>query len=664
MKQIIINSLYRIILATTIFYMLPSVHCNAQCIQKGKVMQYQGKTSKTVLGGVEILAANAGSTISGAQGEFSLNFKKLKAGDRVKIMRVEKNGYILFNKEAVDQWYISRTGQPFTIVMCKEEKYREIRNHYERISSESYAKKMKAEENQLSALRKQNKLTEENYKKRLEQLHYDYETQLENLDTYIDRVARYDLSELSEEQNDIISLIQQGKIDEAVKAYEDMNLEEKFERETNIIGSIDNSREKLDGFAQEERQKALQTYEANCRKNDILYLAGGSENMKKIKESMRKVAFADTTFVKAMIDYVKFLNDQRDFTETVELLDIAENNTDDFWLLNDIYAMKTTAGMVLDDQEMAYNYAIKELEAVFNNKDIDSVQMAMLATSHLVMAATVPLHFENFKGAEELLLSTLENSIQLHNDMPDIFGLSIPCLTYEMLSFVYLYLGELDKMSAYMTKYENAFKTLYEEGTPKYDYEMSTLLGLQGSRLMMQGKIEEGLSYANKSVEILKSLAEKNPLKYHDRLANIYSTIIMGYIYNRQYMNAFNTVKQMFNSIGYYFGQLYGINSRKSYYSMMSYVFGEMVLDRGKSREALKHFEKALNELNEENLSFDGRIIKAMALYGKARTYLAMGQHSNAILAFYESKKYMEEFYKLYPLLYGRYFKEINSHKK
>ena len=97
---------------------------------------------------------------------------------------------------------------------------------------------------------------------------------------------------------------------------------------------------------------------------------------------------------------------------------------------------------------------------------------------------------------------------------------------------------------------------------------------------------------------------------------------------------------------------------------MMSYVFGEMVLDRGKSREALKHFEKALNELNEENLSFDGRTIKAMALYGKARTYLSMGQHSNAILAFFESKKYMKEFYKLYPLLYGRYFKEINSHKK
>ena len=138
----------------------------------------------------------------------------------------------------------------------------------------------------------------------------------------------------------------------------------------------------------------------------------------------------------------------------------------------------------------------------------------------------------------------------------------------------------------------------------------------------------------------------------------------MGYIYNRQYMNAFNTIEQMLNSIGYYINQLSEINSRNSYYPMMSYVYGEMDLDRGKSKEALKHFEKALNELNEKKLSFDGRTIKAMALYGKARAYLAVGQHTNAILAFFKSKKYMEEFYKLYPLLYGRYFKEIKSHKK
>ena len=371
MKHSFTNSFYKFLLATASICMLPSVCCDAQCIEKGKVMQYQGKTSKVVLGGVEILAANAGSTISGVQGDFSLNFKKLKAGDRVKIMRVEKTGYILFNKEAVDQWHISRTGQPFTIVMCKEEKYREIRNNYERISSESYAKKMKAEENRLSALRKQNKLTEENYKKRLEQLHYDYETQLENLDTYIDRVSRYDLSELSEKENDIISLMQQGKVDEALSAYDEMNLEEKLEREINIIGSLSIAEDKLNKEAQDNRQKALQTYEAICRKNDILYLAGGSENIKKIKESMRKVAFADTTFTRAMVNYVLFLEKDQEYMEALDMVLIALRNSKDD---TEQYSISLITGEILtnlgefDEAEELYQYSYEFLCKIYKDE--------------------------------------------------------------------------------------------------------------------------------------------------------------------------------------------------------------------------------------------------------------------------------------------------------
>ena len=100
--------------------LMTSMLCHAQSVQRGMCMQYNGKASKTSLGGVEIVAANAGSTVSGAQGDFSLTFKTLKAGNKVSVMRVAKSGYVLFNKEAVDQWYISRSDKPFAIVMCKE----------------------------------------------------------------------------------------------------------------------------------------------------------------------------------------------------------------------------------------------------------------------------------------------------------------------------------------------------------------------------------------------------------------------------------------------------------------------------------------------------------------------------------------------------------------
>ena len=643
--------------------LMTSMLCHAQSVQRGMCMQYNGKASKTSLGGVEIVAANAGSTVSGAQGDFSLTFKTLKAGNKVSVMRVAKSGYVLFNKEAVDQWYISRSDKPFTIVMCKEEKYREIRNNYERISSESYARQQKSEEQKLLALRKQNKLTEEKYKEKLLKLQNDYETQLENLDAYIDRFARIDLSELTKKENAAIALWQKGKVEEAVKAYDNMNLEEQLDKEIKTIGSLTADKEKLERVAEENRQAALQTYETICRKNDMLYLAGGTENMRKIKESKRNVAFADTTFVKAMLDYVRFLNDQRDYTEMVALLDIAENNTDDFWLLIDIYSFKATAGTILDDQKMAFEYSIKTMDAVFNNKDIDSVQMAMLSNIYLVVTASVPLQFEHYQVAEELLLIAEKNTVELHQFIPEVFDLTVPCLTYEMLCYVYLHQGKLDKMAGYISKYEDAIKLQYEENTPDYVNEMSTLMALKGSALIVRGMIEEGLVQVNKAIEILKPLAEKNTLKYHERIADYYQTLAMGYVHNRQYQLAFQTIDPLLHSMEYYLNQYSGMNSRrKAYYPMMSYVFGEVSLDRGDYDKALEEFENVLSATNQADLSVSERSVRAMAKYGQARTFLAMRKGNAAILAFCEAKKYMEEFYILYPLLYGRIYNDIKTH--
>lgn len=638
--------------------------CKAQSIQRGFVMQYNGREAKTSLGGVEIFAINAGSTVSGERGDFSLKFKTLKAGDKVKVMRVEKNGYVLFNKEAVDQWHISRSDKPFSIVMCREEKYREIRNSYERVSSASYARQLKAEENKLLTQKQQNRLTEENYKKELTKLRNDYEARLENLDNYIDRVARIDLSELTEKENAIVTLMQNGKVDEALKAYDELNLETKLDKEIKTVGSLTETVDKLNLSAAQEKHAAIQTYEAICRMNDMRYLAGGTENMRKIKESKRNVAFADTTFVKAMLDYTHFLNDQRDYTEMSELLDIAENNTDDFWVLINIYALKATVGMALYDEEMAYDYAFKPLDAILNgSQNLDSVLMAILSTNYLIMAAAVPLQFENFKGAEEILLITENNAIELNRQLPDFFDMSIPCLTYQMLGFSYLNQGKFDKLSKYIQKYEDAIVKLYKKDTPDFVYEMSTLLALKGSELMMQGKIDDGLVYANESVEQMKSISGKNPLKYQERIATFYTPIIMAYIHNRDFLNAFNTVDKMLNCIGIYTDQLSDA-MRTSFFSLTSYVLGELSLDNKNYDKALENFWEALDLCEKSDLRFDDRIIRAMAKYGQAKTFWGMGKVSTAISTFRDAKQYMEEFYNLYPLFYGQYYNEINSHLK
>ena len=659
MKHSFTNSFYKFLLATASICMLPSVCCDAQCIEKGKVMQYQGKTSKVVLGGVEILAANAGSTISGVQGDFSLNFKKLKAGDRVKIMRVEKTGYILFNKEAVDQWHISRTGQPFTIVMCKEEKYREIRNNYERISSESYAKKMKAEENRLSALRKQNKLTEENYKKRLEQLHYDYETQLENLDTYIDRVSRYDLSELSEKENDIISLMQQGKVDEALSAYDEMNLEEKLEREINIIGSLSIAEDKLNKEAQDNRQKALQTYEAICRKNDILYLAGGSENIKKIKESMRKVAFADTTFTRAMVNYVLFLEKDQEYMEALDMVLIALRNSKDD---TEQYSISLITGEILtnlgefDEAEELYQYSYEFLCKIYKD---EPELIAIYGGGVLEGMATLFFMQGKSKEAEEVYAQRSE----LRNLLNETLG-----ITYSMSDIM----SDINRVRNLISRHsfdaaiDLAYKTrdnlekLCKDSNKDFERKkyLSILYSHIASAFYQKRNFTEAYTNIDKSISLLEDICKTHFNEYAKALSEAYD--LKGGILRAtaKYYGAIDSYRKAIDMVD----TLINIKPDNSnllirFRADVCSNLGNAYIDSKQYNECIKILKKAL--IDYEMIRFKSIVTNANyinAMMGLNNAYFNIGDNKNTIYYGKIALKSASEGYESAPSIFANLF--------
>lgn len=203
------------------------VDSNAQCQQKCIVMEYNETEKKSPLGGVEILVINAGSTISDSNGNVTLKFRTQKPGDRVTVRRIEKSGYEIFNKDALTQWYIMRDGL-FQIVMCRSDRFKQIRDNYFAISSASYAKQRKAEEEKLQALKNQGKIKQAEYERGIARIEEEYELRLMNIDEYIERFSRIDLSELSVEEAKAIELFRNGDIEGAIQAYEDMKLEEKY----------------------------------------------------------------------------------------------------------------------------------------------------------------------------------------------------------------------------------------------------------------------------------------------------------------------------------------------------------------------------------------------------------------------------------------------------
>ena len=217
----------------------------AQSVQQVQVMEYNGREKKTPLAGVSLSVQNAGSSMSDAQGALTLQFRSQKAGDQVQVRRIDLAGYEVFNQDAVDAWTIS-TQRTFQLVLCKSERFKALCDQYNAAASASYERQLKRDRQKLDDLKREGKLKEEEYVKQVAALENQYNEQLDKLENYVDRFARIDLSEISEQEQQIIALVEQGDIDEAIRQYEAMNLLGKYQQQSSEILEVRNSQQQLE----------------------------------------------------------------------------------------------------------------------------------------------------------------------------------------------------------------------------------------------------------------------------------------------------------------------------------------------------------------------------------------------------------------------------------
>ena len=281
----------------------------AQSEQKVQVMEYNGKSGKTPLAQVAVTVLNATSTMTGDDGVASLRFRTLHNGDQVKVRRIEKAGYEVFNSQALEQWTVSDQ-RTFQIVLCRSDKFRALRDQYSRVASESYERQYKAEQARLAAERKKTRMLEETYQQKLTELENQYQQQLEDLDNYVDQFARIDLSELSNQQQELVNLVKAGKIDKAIAKYESVDYQAQYEQQCRDIAQIDRAQAQLALVEAQKRSEREKVYQAIGRQIATYRLAGGRDNFRKVTELLKSVADADTTCLDAVWEYAKHAQKQ------------------------------------------------------------------------------------------------------------------------------------------------------------------------------------------------------------------------------------------------------------------------------------------------------------------------------------------------------------------
>lgn len=402
----------------------------AQSQQQVQVREYKEKAQKTPLEGVSLSVQNAGSTMSDAQGMMTLQFRTLKAGDQVQVRRVDLTGYEVFNSDAVEQWTISPQ-QAFNLILCRSDRFKQMRDNYMRISSASYERQYKQDQARLAALRKENKLQEEAYQQQLADLENNYYEQLDNLENYVDRFTRIDLSELSTQEQHLIELVQEGKIDEAIQLYESADYLSQYNAQVKDLQEINRAQAALAKVEAEKLEAREKVQAAIHRQVQTYQLAGGRENFNKISALLKGVADADTTNLDAVWAYGDHCLDQNKFDECEKYMNI--------------YMRQSV------DNKKAQALACLNLGRLFGSKYI-------------------------FDLAEKYYLQAVALSKQGYEEEPDLF-LSLYNDAECVLHTLYIYLNKQEEALLFSDTLKERLESCYQQDESLWRSKLAIFLG-------------------------------------------------------------------------------------------------------------------------------------------------------------------------------------------
>lgn len=535
-----------------------------QTVQPCIVEQYNQSSPKTPLPGVEVTVANAGSQVSGADGKLTLTFRTLKAGDKVTLISAKKAGYELFNKSVVEQWRISSDKTPFPLVFVRSDSFTEQKQRLTEVSNEVYKAKYLEQLKQIETMKKEGKLKEEEYNNRLEQIERHYTRALRSLDTYIDQFARIDMSVVSDEERRILEMVEEGQIEKAVEAYEQLDISGKLKQARETMAALNEADSKIQAEKAKQKQAIEDLERRQKREIATLTLAGGRKNIEKVRKIMRENALADTTDFVPMFEYASLLKRLGRLDECQEIFRMCLNASQDnpmqqaiamnsiglthmdqrqyseaeHWLLK---SLKIKRELAREDSaayreelvktlnnlgimyrttqklELAENYFLKALdlqtELVEDDPDPHRYVLASIQTN----LGNLYYNFNSLDKMEQYYYSAYGNYLQCYRQ-DSVKYLPSLALIQNNLSHCYTKLGKYEKAEELLLKALESRSKLFVKYPQLYSVQMTTTLSNAGTHYSQKHQYDKAEEYFLKEVKICNSLLKQNPKAYRDRL--------------------------------------------------------------------------------------------------------------------------------------------------
>ena len=249
-------------IATLLILIVCSLTMVAQNVaQRGVTYRYNGKHPRTPMGGVYIKPVTAANGVVSdeANGTFTLTLQKLKMGSPIGQVRVTKQGMMVFNQQAVDEWKVSQ--DPLCLILCDANEFQKQKKNLIAIGERQAKKKY---DKLLAELKKKNQeqqLQLDDYNNKLDSLEKNYQNALQHMDEYADVFARIDESKADTVAQRAIELFHKGDIQTAIQMLESQDYMGRLTKANTTIAQAEaliSTAERAKALAEQDKEKDLQ----------------------------------------------------------------------------------------------------------------------------------------------------------------------------------------------------------------------------------------------------------------------------------------------------------------------------------------------------------------------------------------------------------------------
>ena len=485
-------------------FLLLSVTIMAQT-QQGVAYRYNGRNARTPLGNVTIsYDANKRSTISAENGTFALTLTGKQMGDRIGQVTVKKREMMVFNQQAVDEWSVRK--EPLMLILCNTDEFEKQKENLIAIGRREAKKKYDKQKAELEAKLNASQIKEAEYEAALDRAYEELETLQKNMDKYVDAFVRIDLSEVSAEEQRILDMVHEGRIDEAVEAYEKLDISGKLRQARENKKALSEAKSKIEEEETRQDQVIEELIAKQEREIATLKLAGGKDNYDKIGIMLKENALADTTDVNVVLKYAIFAHNQKDYMEALKFYIICLNNC-------------------TPDRKSEYNHAVGSI--YFFMGDIEKAKkyfMSTLQTAHL-----------NSQKRLKLEAAALRD---------------IGSLYYQDKSLESLFSDTHGKAMEYWGKSMNLFQMIYDENPNAENRDdlanMQMKLGMVLASIR-KPDFKKAEEYYFSALDHYKALSVLQPEHYRKSLADMYDRLGAYYVYlsnNDDYLSSSDSIRQ------------------------------------------------------------------------------------------------------------------------